>query len=437
MVSWLTLLGGIPASARYSCRLCPLTGEPPVRYRIVSVGVILVLLAGCGTAKRAVPVKTGPGVTDDTITLGVLSDQTGPFSPTAPSRNNGYGLVVDDINAQGGVCGRKLHLNIADHGYKVDRALREYFDLEPKVLGFLDVTGTAMMEAIAPDLLQSRVLAAPITWTPSLLGHPSMMLVGSTYDLDIINGLSKYKKDGVLADGDTVGHVYVDSDFGRVAVEGSKFAADQWRLNLLTKSIPEGGTEAVQAISELKAAGAKVVIVSTQPQQTTSAIGSTEALKWEVPMLISGIGIDPSILKTPLAQAVIKRVLFVTAMAPNSADLPGPKMVAKEYKEKYPNAQLTPATNHAYALGLAFAAVLRKACADGDLTRDGVLRAFRATDRVDTQSLTGPLRFSQVGRPPTDESYLAKADPSVLGAFALVAGPYSSDLAKLKAGKPR
>ncbi|MEV8437603.1 ABC transporter substrate-binding protein [Actinosynnema sp. NPDC051121] len=401
-----------------------------MRNFVVGSTVLAVLLAGCGAEDEA-PVKTGPGVTGDTISLGVLTDMTGPFSATSLIRIKGYELFLSELNDRGGICGRKVELKQADHGYDVNRALTAYFDLEPQVLGFMDVTGAPMTEAIEPDLMQTRAIAAPASWSASLLGNPHMMIVGTTYDLDVINGLDHVKRSGAIREGDTIGHVYVDSDYGRNAVEGSAFAAEHWGMALVSKAVPETADVAAQ-IGELRAAGAKVVFLSTSPQQTATAVATAERLGWDVPFLVNAVGYDPLILRSPAATAVVKRVQVVSPIAPFATDLPGPRAVAEAFTRKFPELEPTGSVDHGYVIGMAFAAVLEKACGERDLTRDGVLRAFQDTNKVDTRSLTGQLRFSLVGRPSATQSYIARPDPATPGGLAVIADLFESDLVKLK-----
>ncbi|MCE6996729.1 ABC transporter substrate-binding protein [Saccharothrix sp. S26] len=401
-----------------------------MRNFVVGSTVLAVLLAGCGAPDED-PVKTGPGVTDDTISLGVLTDMTGPFSATSLIRIKGYELFLGELNERGGICGRKVELKQADHGYDVNRALTAYFDLEPQVLGFMDVTGAPMTEAIEPDLMQTRALAAPASWSASLLGNPHMMVVGTTYDLDVINGLDHVKRSGAIREGDTIGHVYVDSDYGRNAVEGSTFAAQQWGMELVAKAVPETADVAAQ-VGELRAAGAKAVFLSTSPQQTATAVATAERLGWDVPFLVNAAGYDPLILDSPAAAAVVKRVRVVSPIAPFATDLPGPRAVAEAFTREFPDLEPTGSVDHGYVIGVAFAAVLRKACGERDLTRDGVLRAFQDTNEVDTGSLTGTLRFSLVGRPSATQSYISRPDPATPGGLAVIANLFESDLVKLK-----
>ncbi len=401
------------------------------RHVLAVVLTAVVAASGCGTTEEP-SVKAGPGVTENTISLGVLTDMSGPFAPTALVRIKGYELFIGELNARGGVCGRKVELTTKDHGFNVQRALDGYFELEPKVLGFLDLTGTAMTAAIAPDLIQTRALAAPVSWSAALLGNPHMMIVGGTYDIDVMNGLDHYKRNGVIADGDTIGHVHVEGDYGTNALEGSTFAAQQWGLTLVDESIPETAKDLSAQIAALKAAGAKAVVLSTSPGQTALAVAAAAGLGWKVPFLVNVAGFDPAILKSLAAEAVMKQVQVVSPIAPYGADAAGPQAVAKAFEARYPDVEANGAVNHGYAVAMAFAAVLEKACADKDLTRDGVLRAFQDTNGVETSGLTGQLRFSIAGRPSATQSYVAHPDDQVKGGLAVTEKLFESELVKAK-----
>ena len=87
----------------------------------------MLVLAACGstadqqTAEAgAGGVKTDKGVTDTTITLGIMGDNTGVFKNLGAGLNAGNQLWADDVNAAGGICDRQIQLEIVDHGYKAD-----------------------------------------------------------------------------------------------------------------------------------------------------------------------------------------------------------------------------------------------------------------------------------------------------------------------------
>ena len=65
----------------------------------------------------------GKGVTDNEITLGLITDLSGPIANYGKESRNGATLAVEEVNARGGVHGRKLKLLVEDHGYDPRRAM--------------------------------------------------------------------------------------------------------------------------------------------------------------------------------------------------------------------------------------------------------------------------------------------------------------------------
>ncbi|GAB2830487.1 ABC transporter substrate-binding protein [Lentzea nigeriaca] len=406
----------------------------PFRRRVLPTALALtVLVAGCGAREPAkVQVKSGPGVTDNTISLGVLTDMTGPYKASAMTRMKGYELYLKQINDRGGICGRKVEIKLKDHAYDVQKALDAYFDLEPQVLGLMELAGTPMTAAIEPDIMQTRTLTAPVAWSASLLGNPHMMIVGTTYDLDVINGLDHYKRRGVIKDGDTIGHVYVQGSYGDNAVEGSRFVGQQWNMKIAEQPINETAADLTQQIGALKAAGAKAVMLSTNPAQTAAAVGVAAAMKWDVPFMVNVVGYDSAILDSPVGPAVQKQLSVVTSVAPFSGSQPGPREVAAAFTRNYPNEKPALYVDHGYTVAKVFLSVIEKACKNGDLTRDGVLKAFHDTKGLDTQGLTAPLHYSLVGRPSATQSYITKVDKAAPGGLTTVEELFESELVKLK-----
>ena len=74
-------------------------------------GVVFMSAGGAGAASAS----TAPGVTSNSITVGTISTQTGPFASNFASLIYGEKAYFDYINSQGGVNGRKI-----DYKYALD-----------------------------------------------------------------------------------------------------------------------------------------------------------------------------------------------------------------------------------------------------------------------------------------------------------------------------
>jgi ABC-type branched-subunit amino acid transport system substrate-binding protein len=363
-------------------------------------------------------VKTDKGVTASEITLGVMTDKTGVFKNLGLGITQGNELWAKDFNDAGGVCGRKVKLEQVDHGYKADTAKTLYPQLEPKVLGMVQLLGSPVVAALKQNLLSDKLTSAPASWSSELLDNPYVMIVGTTYDLEIIDGLSYLQEQGLIKDGDTIGHVYIDGEYGKNGLRGSQFYAKKHNLTLKEVKITSTDTDLANIVTGLKGDAVKSIVLTTTPAQTGSALASNKALGLNVPVLGNNPTFDPALLSGPAA-ASLDKLTVVASSVPFSADIPKAKDVAAKYKATYketPNG----GTPYGYAVGEVWGAVLKKACENKDLTRDGIQAALKQTSSASTEDLVAALDFSKPGTPPTRQVYAAQPDPTAEGGLKYV-----------------
>src|SRR5688500_9381498 len=118
------------------------------RPRVLTAAAVALALSVTACSPKAASSKSAPGVSDSTIKLGMLVDLTGPFATSGKTSNTASQFAVEEINAAGGVCGRKIELVARDHGYDVQKAVTAYDEVAPQVLGFLNVYGSAITSAL-------------------------------------------------------------------------------------------------------------------------------------------------------------------------------------------------------------------------------------------------------------------------------------------------
>jgi len=391
------------------------------------------VLAACGstadtpadTAAGAGGVKTDKGVTDTTITLGIMGDTSGVFKNLGAAINAGNQLWADDVNAAGGICDRTIQLEVVDHGYKADTAKTLYPQLEPKILGIVQLLGSPVLAALKQNLIDDNVTAAPASWSSEILNNPNIMMIGTTYDLEVINGLAYLQQEGLLADGATIGHIYIDGEYGGNGLKGSKYYADKHGMTVKEAKITSTDTDLTNIVTGLRGDGVTAIVLTTTPGQTASALAANQALGLNVPVLGNNPTFDPALLQSPAAGALGN--LYVAASSPPfSSQTPKAAAVAKAYKEAYPGAPLNAGTNVGYVEGLVWQNVLTKACENGDMTRAGIQTALISLTAVDTEDLVGELDYSSPGAPPTRGVYIAKVDPAAEGGVTEVATVFTA-----------
>lgn len=391
------------------------------------------VLAACGStadapaegAAGAGGVTTDVGVTDSTITLGIMGDTSGVFKNLGAALNAGNQQWAADVNADGGICGRQVEIEVVDHGYKADVAKTLYPQLEPNVLGMVQLLGSPVLAALEPNLIEDDMLAAPASWSSEVLDNPGVMMIGTTYDLEIVNGLAYLQQEGLIADGDTIGHIYIDGEYGGNGLKGSQYYAEQHGMTINEAKITSTDNDLTGIVTGMRGAGVKAIVLTTTPGQSASALAANQALGLNVPVLGNNPTFDPALLESPAAGALGN--LYVSASsAPFSSSNPKVVEVATEYKEANPDSPRNGGVVVGYVEGLVWQNVLTAACDAGDLTRAGVKNALTTLTSVDTEGLVDVLDYSSPGSPPTRGVYIAQVDANAEGGLTEVAPLFTS-----------
>lgn len=114
----------------------------------------------------AAPAWAQQGVTDTEIVVGDILPLTGPPALLGVAHNIGVKLAVAEVNAQGGINGRKVRLISEDDGYVVSRTIqgvRKLVTVE-KVFALTSLSGSAQGQAALPLVKQ---LGVPVISTVS------------------------------------------------------------------------------------------------------------------------------------------------------------------------------------------------------------------------------------------------------------------------------
>ncbi|MFK4071485.1 ABC transporter substrate-binding protein [Streptomyces sp. NPDC029674] len=401
-----------------------------------AVAALLALTACSSKAKddgesdeSAGGVKTGDGVTSETINLGVLTDMTGVYATLGKSVTQAQQLYVDQANADGGICGRKLKLTVRDHGYDPQKAVAAYTELEPKVLGFAQFIGSPFVAAVKQRIDGSKALVLPQAWSANLLGSPYVRVIGSTYDLETINAIDFLMKEKGLKKGDKLGHVYFEGDYGESALKGSKHMAEDAGLTVVEQKIKPTDNDMTAQVSALKKAGVKGVVISAGPRQAASLVGVAAAGRFDVPVIGNNSAFAPQLLATQSGPALMKNYYVASPTLPIGADTSAAKKLVADYKKAHPKDSLDNGVVAGWTAASVFGEALKKACGDKDLTREGVDKALLTLDNFDsgfgvTQNFTDPKA------PSSKESVILQPDKKATGGMKVVRQPGAAKAAE-------
>ncbi|MEU3146298.1 MULTISPECIES: ABC transporter substrate-binding protein [unclassified Streptomyces] len=388
-------------------------------------GALVLLLAATGCSSKADDgngggesadgVRTGPGVSADTIRLGALTDLTGPYATLGKSIVQAQQMWADETNADGGICDRKIEIVVKDHGYDVQKAVTAYADIAPDVVALPQVIGSPVVSALLDDVERDKVLTFPQAWAASLLGKDAVQVLGTTYDIDMIAAVDFLTRTKGVKKGDTIGHVYFEGDYGANALEGSTWAAKQAGLKIAGQKIQATDTDLSAQVSALRKEDVKAVLISAGPAQTASLVGVAASRGLSVPVVSSAPGYAPQLMETPAAPALAAMLHVVSAAPAVSSELPMVQRMVTSYKKKYPDSPVDSGVLSGYNAAQLMGADLKAACDAGGLSREDVVKAHRSQKNADT-GLGTAQNFSDVDRPASVETYVLKPDAKATGA---------------------
>ncbi|KNE81802.1 MULTISPECIES: ABC transporter substrate-binding protein [Streptomyces] len=398
------------------------------RRAAVAAAVVALALAGTGCSTKAQEsgggeagadgIKTGPGVTEKTIKLAALTDLSGPYATLGKSIVQAQKMWAEGVNKDGGICDRKIEIVVKDHGYDVQKARSAYTEVSPDVLAMPQVVGSPVVASLKDTVAKDKILTYPMAWAASLLGEDAIQVMGTTYDIDMINAVDFLERKSGVKKGDKIGHVYFEGDYGQSALEGSTYAAEKRGMKIVEQKIKPTDTDLSAQVSALRAAKVKAVLISAGPTQTASLVGVSAAKGFTVPVVSSAVGFAPQLLKTPAGPALEKMLHIVTAQPPVSHDLPDLQKMVSDYQKKYPKELVDSGTLSGYHAAMLMDSDLRAACKAKDLTREGLVKAHRSQSKHEGLGVTQD--FSDASQPATFSSYMVKPDAKKVGGTVLV-----------------
>ncbi|MFI0445651.1 ABC transporter substrate-binding protein [Actinomadura sp. 6N118] len=400
------------------------------RPRVLTAAAVALALSVTACSPKAASSKSAPGVSDSTIKLGMLVDLTGPFATSGKTSNTGSQFAVEEINAAGGVCGRKIELVARDHGYDVQKAVTAYDEVAPQVLGFLNVYGSAITSALRDKISANDALVGLTAFAPTLLGDPHLIVVGSTYDIQSINSIDWMVREGMLKRGDTLGHIYLQGEIGENSLKGSKYATQKLGLKLASQQIKPTDADLTSQVNAMKSAGAKAILLDSTAKQTAAVAGAARGAGLDVPIMGNVATFATSLLSTAAAPSLLKNYYRVSGIGLLGADTPEVKKLAGKWKAKFGAVQ--PESGGAVVLSYVtthlFAKIIGGTC--DDLTRKGVLAARAKVTDFSIAGLGPALNLSDPAQPTSRASQIHRPDKAVYAGMKVVEDFKVSDLAK-------
>ncbi|MBR1131678.1 ABC transporter substrate-binding protein [Bradyrhizobium iriomotense] len=199
-------------------------------------------------AASLLPAKGGEaGVSDDAILFGQAAALEGPSSALGQRMRQGIVAAFTEINAKGGVHGRKLQLISRDDGYDPDRSVAQTLRLieDDKVFALIGAVGTPTAMATIPITSSRNIpFIGPFTGAEFLrdLELANVVNIRASYGAEAEAWVKHLTEDRQFT---RIGIFYQDDAFGRDGLAGVKRALAKRGLELAAEGTFERNTRAV------------------------------------------------------------------------------------------------------------------------------------------------------------------------------------------------
>jgi ABC-type branched-subunit amino acid transport system substrate-binding protein len=278
------------------------------------------------------------GVTDTEIVIGTHQDLSGPVASLGGPLRDGMVLAVEDINAAGGIHGRKLRLVVEDSGFDPKKAVlaTQKMLTHDKVFALVAVLGSATTQASMPMVLERGVpllfpgTPADFTYTPF---HKLKFGLSSPYGEQVraqvryaVEKLGK-KKFGILYQDDETGQNVLRATEDQLKVHGLALAEKA--------SYKRGAIDFSSQIQRLKAAGVDAVVLGTIVRETASARMEARKQGWNVDMFVNVAGTNSAVIT--IGGEAMEGLYGMSQFLPLDAAEQGPaaKAVIERYKARF------------------------------------------------------------------------------------------------------
>lgn len=352
------------------------------------------IAASSATAQQ---IKTGPGVTDTTITVGVLSVLTGPIALQGVPIANGIDAFFKNVNEQGGLAGRQVVVQKQDHQYNAQNANQIFAQMAPRVAMFAELFGTPIIAALQRRVKESDVLVVPSTFGSQFYNDPQLVLPIAPYTIQVTAGIDYLVKN---KNGKDLKWAVVSrhDNLGADGVVAFDHATKFHGLNVVSRQTYEPtDTDFTAQIQALKDSGANAIVLANTSAVTAQFVVGLSRLGVNAIWLGWQPSFDPGLAKNAEFMGIAKSNFFLASCLPAwSTDAAGMAEV-RRVREKYAPGQVEdPYFTFGYIHGAMTHAILQAAVKRGDLSREGINAAVKDVGITDLNGLlTTKINFAE------------------------------------------
>ncbi len=258
-----------------------------------ALGLAASALALTGLPAAAQTKVTNEGISATEIVIGTHQDLSGPIKVWGVPVSNGMKMAVEEINAAGGINGRKIKMILEDNGYDPKKAVLASQKMveRDKIFAMIGPMGSPTVLAAQDILFDAGVLqlfpltAAEFTFKfdpakpqERLKFNNLLPYVESTRAaLKYMMEAKSFKKPCIM---------HQDDEYGKNVLDGFTQQLDAMKVPAASvTSYKRGASDFSAQVAKMKSDGCDLVVLGTIIRETIGAMSEAKKLGWDVTFL--------------------------------------------------------------------------------------------------------------------------------------------------------
>lgn len=378
--------------------------------------IVLTTLALAGATALA-----QEGVTDKEVVLGIVVPMSGPAALTGIGAELGHRIAAAEVNAAGGINGRKVRIAVEDDGYVPSRAYQGLVKLnDGGVLGIVGTSGAASLAAMLPVLEEKRIPTIVNTSVSKAAVEPvrpHIFMIGASYQ-DLFFAEVKYIREHDKPSG-PYALIRQDDDYGALVEDGFKRAVNDFKLpSVEVIRFKRGQKEFAAEILKLRSEKIGAIAIGGVIAEIPAVLKELAKLKMNIPVATPHTGniAMASKLSAPYGMSYYAADYVATLQSDGAKNF---RALANKYLSEDERANMNRFSITAY-LGTKVMIKAAEECGK-DVNRACVVGKIKAMRSFDTNGLTKPLDFSKPNNTAATAVQVVRVDP-VKGTITDVTG---------------
>lgn len=280
----------------------------------------LIALAACGVGT---PAWADPGLSNDQVLVGQSIALSGPLGDLGQEVLRGNQAALAQINAKGGIHGRKIELLTQDDAYDVKKSVENVTAMlaDDRVFALFNTFGTPNNEALIPLARKAEVpLVAPYTGAPSIRQKQlaGVYNVRASYADEAEKLVEHLYTLGIRR----IAVAYQNNTFGKEVLTAAVESLKKRQLApVLSASVENDASDAAAAADKLAAAAPEALLLGLAGRPTIETIKAVNRKRRGLPMYALSVLATPANLKALGADGTGVTITQVVPF-PTSTSLP-------------------------------------------------------------------------------------------------------------------